>query len=108
MRFLVLGGGLQGSACAFDLLGQDDVESVIIADLQPERPRAVSTDEHRLELLEVDFADEAQVRQAMEGRDVVLSAAPYTFNNDLARLAIESGCDYSDLGGNTEIVFQQL
>ncbi len=108
MRFLVLGGGLQGSACAFDLLGQDDVESVIIADLQPERPRAVSTDEHRLELLEVDFADEAQVRRAMEGRDVVLSAAPYTFNNDLARLAIESGCDYSDLGGNTEIVFQQL
>jgi lysine 6-dehydrogenase len=107
MRFLVLGGGLQGSACAFDLLGQDDVESVIIADLRPERPRAVSADEHRLELLEVDFADEAQVRRAMEGRDVVLSAAPYAFNYDLARLAIESGCD-SDLGGNTEIVFQQL
>ena len=57
MRFLVLGGGLQGSACAFDLLDQDDVESVIIADLQSERPRAVSADEHRLELLEVDFAD---------------------------------------------------
>ncbi|MEE8596062.1 MAG: saccharopine dehydrogenase NADP-binding domain-containing protein, partial [Gemmatimonadota bacterium] len=108
MRFLVLGGGLQGSACAFDLLGQDDVESVIIADLRPERPRAVSTDERRLELLEADFADEAQVRRAMEGRDVVLSAAPYAFNNDLARLAIESGCHYSDLGGNTEIVFQQL
>jgi lysine 6-dehydrogenase len=107
MRFLVLGGGLQGSACAFDLLDQDDVESVIIADLRPERPRAVSADEHRLELLEVDFADEAQVRRAMEGRDVVLSAAPYAFNYDLARLAIESGCD-SDLGGNTEIVFQQL
>lgn len=31
MRFLVLGGGLQGSACAFDLLDQDDVESVSIA-----------------------------------------------------------------------------
>jgi lysine 6-dehydrogenase len=108
MRFLVLGGGLQGSACAFDLLGQDDVESVIIADLRPERPRAVSSDERRLDLLEVDFADEAQVRRAMEGRDVVLSAAPYAFNNDLARLAIESGCNYSDLGGNTEIVFQQL
>ena len=108
MRFLVLGGGLQGSACAFDLLGQDDVESVIIADLRPERPRAVSTDERRLELLEMDFADEAQVRRAMEGQDVVLSAAPYAFNNDLSRLAIESGCHYSDLGGNTEIVFQQL
>lgn len=107
MRFLVLGGGLQGSACAFDLLSQADVESVAIADLEPERPRTVAPDE-RLELLEVDFGDEAQVRRAMAGRDVVLSAAPYAFNGDLARLAIECGCDYSDLGGNTEIVFQQL
>ena len=108
MRFLVLGGGLQGSACVFDLLGQPDVESVVLADLQPERPRTVPPGEPRLELLELDFADEAQVRRAMEGRDVVLSAAPYAFNGDLARLAIGCGCDYSDLGGNTEIVFQQL
>ncbi len=44
----------------------------------------------------------------MDGHDVVLSAAPYYFNGDLARLAISEGLDYSDLGGNTDIVFEQL
>ncbi len=108
MNVLVLGGGLQGSACTFDLLGQDDVESVVIADLQPERPRTIAPGEGRLRLLELDFAAEEEVRRAMEGCDVALSAAPYQFNGDLARLAIETGCDYCDLGGHTEIVFQQL
>ncbi len=108
MRVLVLGGGLQGSACAYDLLAQPDIESVVIADLQPNRPRTIPSGEDRLELLELDFAQEDAVRRAMEERDIVLSAAPYLFNVDLARLAIESGCDYADLGGKTEIVFQQL
>ena len=108
MRFLVLGGGLQGSACAFDLLRQPDVESVVIADAHPERPRMIAAAEKRLQLLELDFTQEEQVRLAMEGKDVVLSAAPHLFNTDLTRLAIRSGCHYSDLGGNTEIVFQQL
>jgi len=39
---------------------------------------------------------------------VALSAAPYHLNATLARIAVETGCDFSDLGGNTEIVFQQM
>jgi lysine 6-dehydrogenase len=37
----------------------------------------------------------------------VMSAAPYYFNRDLAELAIEASAHFSDLGGNTEIVFAQ-
>jgi len=37
MRMLVLGAGLQGSACAHDLLRQDAVERVTLADLHPDR-----------------------------------------------------------------------
>ena len=33
MRMLVLGAGLQGSACAFDLLQNPDVREVRLADL---------------------------------------------------------------------------
>ena len=33
MRMLVLGAGLQGSACAFDLLQNPDVTEVRLADL---------------------------------------------------------------------------
>jgi len=36
-----------------------------------------------------------------------MSAAPYYFNTDLARLAVECNAHFSDLGGNTEIVFEQ-
>ena len=37
MRMLVLGAGLQGSACAYDLLRQPEVERVTLADLDPKR-----------------------------------------------------------------------
>lgn len=110
MRFLILGGGLQGTACAYDLLRQDDVERVTIADLEREAEDAPEflPDDDRLRWQQADFADEDDVRRAMAGRDVALSAAPYFFNDDLARIAIEEGLDFSDLGGNTEIVFSQL
>ena len=36
MRMLVLGAGLQGSACAFDLLQNPDVREVRLADLTVE------------------------------------------------------------------------
>ena len=40
MKVLVLGGGAQGSAAAFDLLRQDDVERVVIADQSVSAPPA--------------------------------------------------------------------
>jgi lysine 6-dehydrogenase len=36
-----------------------------------------------------------------------MSAIPYYFNLDMARLAVEAGVHFCDLGGNTEIVFKQ-
>jgi len=36
-----------------------------------------------------------------------LSAAPYYFNYDIARLAVQAGVPFADLGGNTDIVFRQ-
>src|SRR5437762_5634834 len=36
-----------------------------------------------------------------------MSAIPYYYNFDMARLAVESGVHFTDLGGNTEIVNQQ-
>jgi len=47
------------------------------------------------------------VRAAMRGHDGVLCALPYYFNEPMTRLAIQAGCHFADLGGNTEIVFQQ-
>jgi len=109
MRMLVLGAGLQGSACAYDLLQDKEVTEVRLADLHvghiPEflapysGPRLIPTP--------LDVRDHDAVLGAMRQCDAVMSAIPYYFNYDLARLAVEAGVHFCDLGGNTEIVFKQ-
>src|SRR5438094_5929810 len=109
MRMLVLGAGLQGSACAYDLLRQPGVERVTIADLKPERiPGFLGAHVgKRLTLLKLDVQDGAALRAAMVGQAAVQNAAPYYFNLEVARAAVDAGIHCADLGGNTEIVFQQ-
>ena len=109
MRMLVLGSGLQGSACAYDLLQDKDVTEVRLTDIHvghlPEflapysGPRLIPTP--------LDVRDHAAVLGAMRECDAVMSAIPYYFNFDMARLAVEAGVHFCDLGGNTEIVFKQ-
>ena len=111
MKMLVLGAGLQGSACAFDLLRSPGVERVVIADIQvTEFPPFLEKlrSDTRLQPVTLDARDEKAVLALMRDADACMNALPYYFNFDMARLAAEAGCHYADLGGNTEIVFQQL
>lgn len=109
MRMLVLGAGLQGSACAYDLLQNPDVTQVRLADLHvdhiPEFLKPYSGE--RLIPTPLDVRDHEAVRALMREADAVMSAIPYYFNGELAKLAVEVGTHFSDLGGNTEIVHQQ-
>src|SRR5213593_4838174 len=109
MRMLVLGAGLQGSACAYDLLRQPGVERVTIADLKPERIPAFLKPHvgKRLALLKLDVQDGAALRAAMVDHAAVQNAAPYYFNLQVSRAAVDAGVHCADLVGNTEIVFQQ-
>jgi len=109
MKMLVLGAGLQGCACAFDLLRDPEVSRVTIADLQPERMSRflARTEDPRLVPVTLDVTDHAAVLEVMKDHDAVLSAIPYYFNGPMARLAVEAGCHFADLGGNTEIVMEQ-
>lgn len=109
MRMLVLGAGLQGSACAFDLLQDKEVEQVRLADLKighlPDFLAPYSG--RRLLPTPLDVRDEDAVRGLMRECDAVMSAIPYYLNFEMARLAVEAGVHFTDLGGNTEIVNQQ-
>ena len=109
MRMLVLGAGLQGSACAYDLLQNPDVTEVRLADLNishiPEFLAPYSG--KRLVPTHVDVRDRAAVLAVMRESNAAMSAIPYYFNLDLARLAVEAGTHFCDLGGNTEIVLEQ-
>ncbi|SRR5579883_356302 len=109
MRMLVLGRGLQGSACAYDLLQNPEVTEVRIADLHVDHlPEFLGPySGTRLIPTRLDVRDTEAVRAIMRQSDAVMSAIPYYFNFDLARQAVEAGVHFCDLGGNTEIVFQQ-
>lgn len=109
MRMLVLGAGLQGSACAYDLLQQPGVARVTVADLKPERipPFLKPHVGKRLTILKLDVQDGTALRAAMVGHEAVLNAAPYYLNFEVSRAAVDTGLHCADLGGNTEIVFKQ-
>jgi lysine 6-dehydrogenase len=109
MRMLVLGRGLQGSACAYDLLQNPDVTEVRVADLHVDHlPGFLGPySGKRLIPTRLDVRDAAATSAVMRECDAVMSAIPYYFNFELARLAVEAGVHFCDLGGNTEIVFQQ-
>jgi len=108
MRYLVLGAGQQGSACAYDLLRHTEGE-VVLADLDVGNPAEFLRDHvgGRLSLLQLDAENRGAVRAAMDGVDAVMSALPYYFNLGMAVAALDSGAHFADLGGNTEIVMQQ-
>src|SRR5687768_324962 len=109
MKLLVLGAGLQGCACAYDLLQSPAVTQVTLADLRPEKlPPFLTRDwGGRLHTVRLDVSDSAAVRAAFSGHAAVMSAIPYYYNGPMARAAVECGCHFSDLGGNTEIVLEQ-
>jgi lysine 6-dehydrogenase len=109
MKMLVLGAGLQGCACAYDLLQQPAVRQVTLADLRPDSlPQFLAGDWNgRLRPVRLDVTDLAAVQETMRGHAAVMSAIPYYYNGPMARAAVEAGCHFSDLGGNTEIVFEQ-
>ena len=109
MRMLVLGAGLQGSACTYDLLQNPDVKEVRLADLHTAHlePFLAPYSGDRLVFTPLDVRDKEAVLALMRQSDSVMSAIPYYFNYELAELAVEAGVHFSDLGGNTEIVFKQ-
>ena len=109
MRMLVLGAGLQGSACAYDLLQNKEVTQVRLADLEVRHiaPFLAPYSGKRLIPTPVDVRDKDAIRALMRQSDAVMSAIPYYFNFELATIAAECGVHFCDLGGNTDIVFEQ-
>jgi len=110
MRMLVLGAGLQGSACAYDLLQNPAIIEVRLADQRVDRLPAFLQSyigKGRLTTIQLDVKDAKAVAAAMAGVQSVMCALPYYLNPPMTEAAIAAGAHFCDLGGNTEIVQQQ-
>ena len=107
MRLLVLGAGLQGSACAYDLLQNPAITEVRLADRAVDKLPAFLQSYlggGKLTPVQLDVKDPAAVQRTMSGVQGVMCAIPYYFNLPMTEAAIASGAHFCDLGGNTEIV----
>lgn len=113
MKILVLGAGLMGRAVAFDMARNPKIEGIVISDHDPKMLKETQTllnnpNDLRVKYKKVDIDDEKEVVKLMEDCDTVVSAVTYKYNFKLAKLAIQNGCNFCDLGGNNTIVNQEL
>jgi lysine 6-dehydrogenase len=114
MKLLVIGSGMMGSAAAYDMARNVDVESVTLADTDLRSAREVAarvnrmTGTKKLRPAELDARDEKAAAKLMRGHDAALSAVPYFLNLGLAKAAVEARCHFADLGGNNTVVRQEL
>jgi lysine 6-dehydrogenase len=114
LKLLVIGSGMMGSAAAFDMASQSQVESVSLADSDLKRAREVAArvnriiGEKKVRAVALDASSQKAATRVMRGHDAVLSAVPYRLNLGLAKAAIEARCHFADLGGNNTVVRQEL
>jgi lysine 6-dehydrogenase len=110
MKFLVLGSGMMGSAMAFDLARSEGTQLVTVADIDEERAqttvRTIRASNVRAVELDVNSFD--QVVSMMADHDCALGATTYQHNLLLTKAAIRARKHFCDLGGNDEIVREQL
>lgn len=102
-----------GRAVAFDMARNPKIEEITIADhdtkmLKETQALLNNPNDLRVRYKKVDADDEKELGKLMADCDTVVSAVTYKYNFKLAKLAIQNGCNFCDLGGNNTIVNQEL
>ena len=112
--YAVLGGGRQGTAAAYDMARFGDAKEVLIADIDRMAAEAsakrVNTllDAQTARAVELNVSDEKALESFLSGVDSFLSAVPYWLNPAISQAAIRARACMCDLGGNTDLVLEQL
>jgi lysine 6-dehydrogenase len=113
-RYAVLGAGRQGTACAYDMVRFGEADEVVLADVSLEVAQAAAVRVNaqlgtsKARATQLDVADHDAVVDALKGMDAFLSAVPYYHNLAITRAAVQAGASMCDLGGNTDLVREQL
>jgi lysine 6-dehydrogenase len=112
--FAVLGAGMQGTACAYDLGLFGDPKAVLMADINLAQAERNSVRVNRLlgsdacTPTKVDALDPAALRSFLKSVDVVLSCLPYWMHPQVAAAAVETRTSMVDMGGNTDVTRETL
>src|SRR5690625_4046540 len=102
MKVGVLGSGLMGKEAARDLVLSEEVKEVGLADINLEEAQRVCQvlSSPKLSAYKVDATNEVELANFMEKFDVIINALYYSFNEIVAKIAVEVGVSAVDLGGH--------
>lgn len=110
MRITVIGAGLIGSAVARDLNAHEAVKQIQICDARARSLQELHDEVQspKLRSFQVDVRDVNVIEPILRGSDCVIGCALPEVNPILAEACLDLGIHFCDLGGNDEIVDQEL
>lgn len=102
MKVGVLGSGLMGKEAARDLAASGQVTAIGLADIELARAQKIvnQLNSPKLTAFQVDASNETELAQFMRQYDVIINALFYSFNEIVAKTAIQVGVNSVDLGGH--------
>ena len=111
MNILVLGAGLMGRGAVYDLShNSPDVSGITVADADV-RMAEITAKIYGVETCtprHLEASDYDATVELMRGHDAAISCVPYVYNLQLAQAAVKARVNFCDLGGNNDIVRQEL
>lgn len=102
MKVVVLGAGLMGKEVARDLVMSEDVTHVVLADINPSVAQEFidTLATTKIEVAELHAECDDSLRDIIAQGDVAVNALFYSYNERVAKAAIEAGVHAVDLGGH--------
>lgn len=113
-RYAVLGAGRQGTACAYDMVKFGEADVVVLADVSWDAAQAAAARVNGLlgtskaQATSLDVTDQDALVDVLKDVDAFLSAVPYYHNLSITQAAVQARASMCDLGGNTDLVLEQL
>jgi len=102
LKIAVLGAGLMGKEAVRDLASSKNVKEIGIADINFDHAMAVcrAVGSPKLKAYQLDAGSFKDLVQFLQGYDVGINALFYSFNEQVAKAAIQAGTHSVDLGGH--------
>ena len=102
--------GTIAPAIVRDLAESEEVASMLLLDLDPDRAASVASAHGRgkARAQAADARDTAGLAGSLAGVDVLINSASYRVNLDAMRACLAAGCHYLDLGGLYWMTHRQL
>jgi lysine 6-dehydrogenase len=109
MNIIILGSGMMGTAIAYDLSKYSNFDEILIADKDVKIINSAKKflGDKKINYKLIDVEKSTELRKYFQKFNIAISAIPYKYNYNLAKISVETKTHFLDLGGNNDIVLKQ-